>query len=442
MKNCISVILGGGRGTRLFPLTKNRAKPAVPLGGKYRLIDVAISNCLHAGLEKIFVLTQFNSASLNRHIFRTYRFSEFSQGFIEILPAELSSDNTDWYQGTADAVRQNIKNFQFPSLENFVILGGDQLYRMDLRHLLRTHQRNGADISIAVIPVSAEKISRFGIVRIGQNKEIIDYREKPQAASSISDMVGDRSLLPEGMERPLPTPFYWASMGIYIMKKNVLEHLLLELKGDDFEKDIIPHALKNFQIYAFLFTGYWEDLGIISSFYRANLAMISNPAPINLYNNLTTVYTRHRHLPPSLAINTKIEGGLLAAGSKLINCNIKHSVVGIRCIIHSGAVIEDSILMGADYFDTEPKLTSPLDTYVPIGIGGGSIIRRAIIDKNVRMGQNVVIDNTNGVPHLDSDLYYIREGIIVIPKNTVIPDNFRIETHPDYIESQSPVTHS
>lgn len=423
MKKCIAIILGGGRGTRLFPLTKNRAKPAVPLGAKYRLIDIAISNCLYAGMDKIFVLTQFNSASLNRHIFRTYRFSEFSQGFIEILPAELSLDNSDWYQGTADAVRQNIKNLQFPGLENVLILGGDQLYKMDLRFLHRNHQRTGADITIAVIPVSVDMLSRFGIVKLDGSKKIIDYQEKPETPSFIEDLVGDRSLLPEGLHHPLPSPFYWASMGIYMMRKRVLETLLRQ-QGDDFEKDIIPYALKEYRVQAFLFTGYWEDLGTIPSFYRANLAMITDPPPINLYSNDTIVYTRHRHLPPAMVINCRIEQALLAQGSQVRNCTIKNSIIGIRSVIKSGVTIENSIMMGADYFDTENTVMNKPNNVVPLGIGEGSLVKDAIIDKNVRMGQNVILDNREGVREADRDFYYIRDGLIIIPKDTVIPNNF------------------
>ncbi|MBN2381424.1 glucose-1-phosphate adenylyltransferase [bacterium] len=424
MKSCIALILGGGRGTRLFPLTKDRAKPAVPMGGKYRLVDIAISNCLASGFERIFILTQFNSASLNRHIFRTYKFSEFSHGFIEILPAGLSSENTDWYQGTADAVRQNLQQFRFPELENYLIMGGDQLFRMDLHNMLRNHQRNGSDITIAVIPVSADMISRFGIVRLDQHKKIISYREKPPMPSEIKDMVGDRSQLPEGLDHPLPTPFYWASMGIYLIKKKVLEYLLRNLKGDDFEHDIIPAALQSYTVTGFLYTGYWEDLGTIPSFYQANLAMISQRPPVNLYDNQTTVYTRQRHLPPSLIINSKIEGGLVAEGAQIFNCTVKNTIVGVRSLIKSGTVIEDSILMGADFFEPEldPVRSDP-SIRIPVGIGEGTLVRRAIIDKNVRMGRNVIIDNKTNLNFADHSLFHIRDGIIVVPKNTVIPDN-------------------
>lgn len=408
-------------------MTKERAKPAVPLGGKYRLIDIAISNCLYSGLEKIFVLTQFNSASLNRHIFRTYHFSEFSQGFIEILPAELSPESSNWYQGTADAVRQNLKNFHFPDLENYLILGGDQLYKMDIRYLLKQHQMTGADITLAVLPVSSEKLSRFGVVRLEKNRVISKYLEKPSSPSEAIEMIGDRSMLPEGMVHPLPNPFYWASMGIYVMKKKVLEQLLLESTGDDFEKDIIPHSIKNYEMHAFLFTGYWEDLGTISSYYRANLSMLSYPPPINLYENMTTVYTRHRHLPPSLSINSRIEGGLIAEGCKLLNCTIKNSIIGIRSIIKPGVLIEDSILMGADYYCNEENRFKLDQSPLPIGIGEGSTIKHAIIDKNVRMGQNVNIDNPRGIQNIDSELFSIRDGIIIIPKNTTIPDHYDID---------------
>jgi len=427
MKNCIAVILGGGRGTRLFPLTKNRAKPAVPLGGKYRLIDIAISNCLFAGIENIFVLTQYNSASLNRHIFRTYRFSEFSQGFIEILPAELSIESTAWYQGTAVAVRQNLKNFQFPELEHYLVLGGDQLYKMDLRHLLKSHQISGADITLCVLPISGDMVSRFGIVKLGNNREVTDYIEKPQNQSEVAGMVGDRSVLPEGMVRQLPMPFYWASMGIYMMKRHVMEELLREHDGNDFEKDILPYALTKYFINGFLFTGYWEDLGTIPSFYRANLSMIAENPPINLYDNTTTVYTRHRHLPPALIWNARIEAGLVAEGAKLNNCMIRNSIVGIRSIVRSGVKIEDSILMGADYYDSDVDSFRPDLSYIPLGIGEGSIISKAIIDKNVHMGKNVVIENQEGINQADSELYHIRDGIVIIPKNTTIPDNFRLK---------------
>lgn len=426
MKNCIAVILGGGRGSRLFPLTKNRAKPAVPLGGKYRLIDIAISNCLSAGLENIFVLTQFNSASLNRHILRTYRFSEFSQGFIEILPAELSLDNSDWYQGTADAVRQNLKNFKFPKLEHYLILGGDQLYRMNLNHLLRNHQLSGADITLALIPVAAEMISRFGIVRLDRDGRITAYHEKPDSPLRVTDMVGDRAILPEGIERPLPNPFYWASMGIYLMKRKVLEPLLREQPCDDFEKDVIPRALERHHVHGFLFTGYWEDLGTISSFYRANLAMISQQPPINLFTNETTVYTRQRHLPPAILHHARIDGGLIAEGVKLSNCTIRNSVIGIRTIVHSGVTIEDSILMGADYYEDDQEQAAMTPAPIPLGIGEGAVVRGAIIDKNVRLGRNVTIDNPAGIRQADDERYCIRDGIIIIPKNTVIPDNTRI----------------
>lgn len=421
MKNCIAVILGGGRGTRLLPLTKHRAKPAVPLGGKYRLIDVSISNCLFAGIERIFVLTQFNSASLNRHIIRTYHFSEFSQGFVELLAAELSLENA-WYQGTADAVRQNLKNFRFPDLEHYIVLHGDQLYKMDMRHLVQSHLNSNADITIGVIPISADLISRFGVMKIDDNRRVLDYYEKPDTDSKIEEMIGNRALLPEGLGNRLPVPFFWASMGIYVMKRHVLEKLLLDDKANSFEREILPKAMHEYEMKAFLFTGYWEDLGTIPSFFRANLAMIAAHPPINLYDNETTVYTRHRHLPPALLLNTKIDGAIIAEGARILNSTIKNSIVGIRSIIKSGVTIEDTILMGADYY-SDVETSDPLKNKLPLGIGEGSRVRYAIIDKNVRMGRNVIVDNINRIEHADHEMYSIREGIVVIPKNTSIPSD-------------------
>ena len=426
MKKVLSIILGGGAGTRLYPLTKLRAKPAVPVAGKYRLIDIPVSNCINSEIFKIYVLTQFNSASLNRHIARTYNFSGFSEGFVEVLAAQQTPENPNWFQGTADAVRQYIWMLQDWDIEEFLILSGDHLYRMDYRLFIQRHRETNADITLSVIPIDDRRASDFGLMKIDSSGRVIDFSEKPKG-EALAKMRVDTTVLGLTPEQAQLQP-YIASMGIYVFKKDVLIKLLKEsLERTDFGKEIIPDAAKDYNVQAYLFDDYWEDIGTIEAFYNANLALTQQPLPpFSFYDEEAPIYTRARYLPPTKLLDCQITESIVGEGCILKNCRIQHSVLGVRSRIESGCIIEESLLMGADFYQASvERLCSIEKGDIPVGIGTDTIIRRAIIDKNARIGNNVKIINKDNVQEAEreSQGFYIRSGIVVVLKNAVIADD-------------------
>lgn len=425
VKKVLSIILGGGAGTRLYPLTKLRAKPAVPVAGKYRLIDIPVSNCINSEIFKIYVLTQFNSASLNRHIARTYNFSGFSEGFVEVLAAQQTPENPNWFQGTADAVRQYLWLLEEWNADEYLILSGDHLYRMDYRLFIQRHRETNADITLSVIPIDERRASDFGLMKIDNSGRVIDFSEKPKG-EALTRMQVDTSVLGLTKEQAKLQP-YIASMGIYVFKKEVLFKLLREsLERTDFGKEIIPDASKDYNVQAYLFDDYWEDIGTIEAFYQANLALTQQPQPpFSFYDEEAPIYTRARYLPPSKLLDCQITESIIGEGCILKNCRIQHSVLGVRSRIESGCVIEESLLMGADFYQAFVERQCNVEKGdIPVGIGTDSIIRGAIIDKNASIGHDVKIINKDNVQEADreSQGFYIRSGIVVVLKNAVIPD--------------------
>ncbi|MBF2067294.1 MAG: glucose-1-phosphate adenylyltransferase [Calothrix sp. C42_A2020_038] len=425
MKKVLSIILGGGAGTRLYPLTKLRAKPAVPVAGKYRLIDIPVSNCINSEIYKIYVLTQFNSASLNRHIARAYTFAGFSEGFVEVLAAQQTPENPSWFQGTADAVRQYLWLLEEWDVTEFLILSGDHLYRMDYRLFVERHRQTNADITLSVIPMDERRASDFGLMKIDDSGRVVSFSEKPKG-EALKQMQVDTSVLGLSEQQAKLQP-YIASMGIYVFKKEVLIKLLKEsLERTDFGKEIIPDAAKDYSVQAYLFDGYWEDIGTIESFYHANLALTQQPLPpFSFYEEQAPIYTRARYLPPSKLLDCQITQSIIGEGCILKNCRIEHSVLGVRARVDSGCIIEDSLLMGADYYQAfaERQATSEQGN-IPVGIGSDTIIRRAIVDKNARIGRDVRIINKDNVQEANREAqgFYIRSGITVVLKNALIPD--------------------
>jgi glucose-1-phosphate adenylyltransferase len=420
----LAVILGGGAGNRLFPLTQQRSKPAVPLGGKYRLVDIALSNCINSDILRTFVLTQYNSASLNRHIAQTYRFSQFSNGFVEIIAAEQTPESGQWFQGTADAVRQVLPHIRDWGIDTLLILSGDHLYRMDYRHFLEHHHESNADVTVSVIPCEAREASEFGLLKIDDNGRIIEFKEKPKGDDLLTMQVDTGRLgldAKEAQRRP-----YLASMGIYVFKYDQLEQLLRDdPAGIDFGKHIIPAAIKSRHVQAHLFDGYWEDIGTIGAFYRANLDLTTKIPKFNLFDAEAPVFTRARYLPPSKIEETEINDSIISDGCIINGAKIANSVVGLRSRISKGVHLEASFMMGADFYQTFEDMRNDMGKGLPrVGIGEGTIIRRAIIDKNARIGQNAKLLNEAGVTEIDggSGSYFIRDGIIIVPKNAVIPD--------------------
>lgn len=422
--NVVSVILGGGAGTRLFPLTKERAKPAVPLGGKYRLIDVPVSNCINSGITQIFVLTQFNSASLNRHISRTYRFSSFSTGFVEVLAAEQRRDSPDWFQGTADAVRQMIPHIRDWRINTVLILSGDHLYRMDYRQFLARHFETNADVTISVVPCRQDEASEFGLLKTDDAGKIIEFREKPKG-DALEAMRVDTQKFGLTAEDSANRPFL-ASMGIYVFNyERLIEFLGEDSTRVDFGKEIIPAAIEKFNVQAHFFKDYWEDIGTIRAFYDANLDLASYLPKFNFFDTSAPIYTRSRYLPPSKIQNCDIDTSLISEGCILNGVYARSSIFGLRSRIDKGTRIESSIIMGSDFFESIEEIQNNVAGGVPhIGIGQNTVIRRAIIDKNTRIGNNVQLINKNNVETADGEngSYYIREGIIIVPKNATIAD--------------------
>lgn len=418
----LAIIMGGGAGTRLFPLTKERAKPAVPLGGKYRLVDIPISNCLNSGLRGIYILTQFNSASLHTHINESYKFDNFTPSFVEILAAQQTPEGARWYQGTADAVRQNLRYFLEHPCKYYIILSGDQLYTMDYREMLRQHIETGAEITIGTIPVQREAAKGFGIMLTEADRSIREFVEKPSDPAVLDTLSIPGELLASIGHGP-DEELYQASMGIYIFNR---ETLVSSLANDleDFGKNIIPEAIRNHRVMAHIFQGYWEDIGTIHAFFEANLDMAGRHPQFSFYTPGAPVYTLPLFLPASVVGGARMENVMISDGCILGEAELSRCVLGIRCIVNSGSVLKDTVMMGADLYEAE--MGSPLGGVPPMGIGRDCRIERAIIDKNARIGNGVVIGSKAGQPNADGDGYYIRDGIVVVPKNSVIPDGTRI----------------
>ncbi len=420
----LAVILGGGAGNRLFPLTQQRSKPAVPLGGKYRLVDIPLSNCINSDILRTFVLTQYNSASLNRHIAQTYRFSQFSNGFVEIIAAEQTPDSPQWFQGTADAVRQVLPHIGDWGIDTLLILSGDHLYRMDYRHFLARHHESNADVTVSVIPCEARSASEFGLLKTDESGRIVEFKEKPKGDELLSMQVDTTQLgldANEAQRRP-----YLASMGIYVFKYDQLEQLLREDPAwVDFGKHVIPAAIRSRNVQVHMFDGYWEDIGTIGAFYRANLDLTAKIPKFNLFDAEAPVYTRARYLPPSKIEESEINDSILSDGCIINGARITNSVVGLRSRISKGVQLEASFMMGADFYQTFEDMRNDLGKGLPrVGIGEGSVVRRAIIDKNARIGKNAKLLNEAGVTEAEgpNGFYFIRDGIIIIPKNAVIAD--------------------
>jgi glucose-1-phosphate adenylyltransferase len=413
----LAIILGGGQGSRLFPLTQLRSKPAVPIGGQYRLIDIPISNCLHADVRRIFVLTQFNSASLNRHVGQTYRMDPFTRGFVEILAAEQTPDNPNWYQGTADAVRQAARHFSRHDADYYLVLAGDQLYRMNYTDLIDAHVDRQADITIAVQPVTAADAPAMGIFRFDREGQVVAFEEKPNAGRLAE--IGQS--IPPGATfggHSAEKPFV-ASMGIYLFSREVLLEVISRDNATDFGRGIIPHALDQYRVHAHLFRGYWADVGTVASFYDANLMLTRSDAPFSFYDSRCPIYTHSRFLPGSRLLDSEVKGGIICDGCSIDRSTIEQSIIGIRTRIQAGARISRSVLLGADYYETDD--IAPARGAGPrLGIGRDVVLDRVIVDKNARIGDGVSLTNAAGVQDADGDGYYIRNGVIVVPKDGVI----------------------
>jgi glucose-1-phosphate adenylyltransferase len=413
MTNVLGLILGGGQGARLYPLTKERAKPAVPLAGKYRLIDIPMSSCFHAGIDKIAILTQFNSVSLHRHIYRTYVRDVFATGWVQILAAEQTPRSADWYQGTADAVRKQMVEIRSAGAEYVLILSGDHLYRMDYRRFAQYHLDSEADVTIAVQPVSREAAPGLGILKLSSDNTIKDFVEKPKTPELLDAFVS----------RDDPEKPYMASMGIYIFRFDAMVEMLEENPGNDFGKHIIPDAIKNRRVVGYVFDDYWEDIGTIRRFYEVNLMMASPKPPFNLYSADRPIYTHARFLPGSKVQDSQLSSVLLGDGCWINHARISDSVVGLRSHIDSGAVIERAVLMGADYYETDRDLEENEKLGRPrMGVGEGSHIVGAILDKNARIGRNVTITAKDGQPDDEQESWVIKDGLVIVPKGAIIPD--------------------
>lgn len=415
-RSTLAIVMGGGAGTRLFPLTKDRAKPAVPLAGKYRLVDIPISNCINSGVRQVYVLTQYNSASLNRHIARTYKFDPFTRGFVEVLAAQQTADGERWYQGTADAVRQNLRYFLEQTYDYYLILSGDQLYRMDFRKVMDQHLQSGAELTIATLPVNAKDATGFGIMKTDATGRIHEFVEKPKDPALLEGLRMPKETLGE-LGLATDEPRYQASMGIYVFNRQAL---IESLDNDfiDFGKHIIPTALKKYKVHAFNFQGYWEDIGTIRSFFQANLDLCKLVPQYDFFDSVAPIFTHARFLPATKINGAVIREALISDGCIITDAHVETAVIGVRSIIESGTTIRDTVIMGADYYagmvGTDPNRPAP-------GIGRNCRIERVIIDKNVHIGDNVVITPEGKPENMDSALFHIRDGIVVIPKDTVIP---------------------
>ena len=417
MEDVIALILGGGRGTRLFPLTQHRSKPAVPIGGKHRLVDVAVSNCLHAGIRRIYVLTQYLSESLNKHLANTYKFDRFSSGFVEVLAAEQSEQSSDWFQGTADAVRQVLKHVLRERFSDVAILGGDQLYRMDFREMLKVHRDSKADATVAIKPVPAEQTSGFGIMKTASDGRIIHFEEKPKA-DRLPDLAS-----PLGASDSAQKDAWLASMGIYLFGRRALVEALGNSQHVDFGRHVIPAMLSRLRVQSYAFQGYWEDVGTIQSYYDANIALTAKQPPFSFYDARLPMFTHPRLLAPTNMQACRVHESLISDGCYIEGAEIESSVIGIRSRIGAGVKIRKSLVLGADFYETADEIAAALKTgEPPIGIGDGSVIDRAIIDKDARIGRNVRILNEAKVHERDGAHHFIREGLVIVPKGAVIPD--------------------
>ncbi|HVU06996.1 MAG TPA: glucose-1-phosphate adenylyltransferase [Verrucomicrobiae bacterium] len=415
----LCVILGGGQGTRLFPLTKDRAKPAVPLAGKYRLVDIPISNCINSGFRRIYVLTQFNSTSLHGHISRTYKFDQFTSGFVEILAAQQTLTNTSWYEGTADAVRKNLIHFLNHDFDYLLILSGDQLYRMDFRQVVEQHVESGADITVATMPVKRGECHALGIMQITPDRRITSFLEKPK---------DEKLLEPFAVSPELHAKFqikgdevFLASMGIYVFNRGLIQKLL-DNPLPDFGKHIIPHAINTHRVNAYIFQGYWEDIGTIRSFFEANLDLVSELPRFNFFDMSAPIFSRPRYLPGSKINGAEIEHAVISDGCILNRARIKNTIVGLRTIVGEGTELNRVVTLGSDDYESAESVARNESQGIPrIGIGAHCKIENAIIDKNARIGNNVTISPAGKPESVDHELYYIRDGIVIIPKNAVIP---------------------
>ncbi|GAB4145569.1 MAG: glucose-1-phosphate adenylyltransferase [Planctomycetaceae bacterium] len=422
MQELVSLILGGGKGTRLYPLTRYRSKPAVPLAGKYRLIDIPISNCLNSGFNRIYLLTQFNSVSLHRHIRQAYTFDRFDGGFVEILAAQQTIVGSDWYQGTADAVRKNLRYLEQHGIKYVLILSGDQLYRMNFRKMLDHHRESNADVSIAALPVTSEAARSFGIMRIDESGRVVDFTEKPQTDEALDQVRTDPKWL-DSHGIPSRGRDCLASMGIYLFNRDVLLELLESTDYEDFGREIFPMSIKSHHVQMHPFDGYWEDIGTIKSFYEANLALAAKNPPFEFVEEKSPIYTRARYLPPIRIDAASIEGSLLADGCIVESgARIENSVIGIRCRIGRNVTVRNSILMGADFYDSQPSQTDKA-AEPPVGIGEGTVIERAIIDKNCRIGKQVRIHPPKNKEMTDGDVL-VRDGIVLVQKDVTLPDGW------------------
>lgn len=422
MRRVGAIVLGGGRGTRLYPLTKLRAKPAVPLCGNYRLVDIPLSNCIHSYIKRVCVLTQFNSHSLNRHINRTYQFDLFSDGYVEVLTAEQTDTTGDWFQGTADAVRKQLLHIKNMNVQYYVILSGDQLYRMDYRSLVQTHVQKNADITVAALPVSRKDAEGFGIMEVDADAQIQRFVEKPTEAAQLDALAtpdkvfADFGLSAEG--KP-----YLASMGVYVFEAKLLEKLLLEnQEWVDFGKELIPNSLDPYRVQAHMFNGFWEDIGTVRSYFDVSMAMTTENPPFAFFDPHHQFFTHPRMLPGAQVSDAKVTRAILCAGTRIIQAEITDCIIGIRGIVHPGARLERTIMLGAERFENgEPAAGQPA-----VGIGENSLIRNAIVDHNARIGRDVVIIGSDDLPDEEQDDYVIRDGIVIVLKNAVIPDGTRI----------------
>ncbi|MEO7119943.1 MAG: glucose-1-phosphate adenylyltransferase [Ginsengibacter sp.] len=421
-KSLVAVILGGGAGSRLYPLTGTRSKPAVPIAGKYRLVDIPISNCINSSINRIFVLTQYNSASLNKHIKNAYQFSAFSSGFVDILAAEQTPDNAKWFQGTADAVRQSLRHIEPNEFDHVLILSGDQLYQMDFGNMFRNHEKNGADITIATIPVTEKEATEFGILKSDEEHKITSFIEKP-GYDKLPDWLSDTGSTMQGLGRN-----YLASMGIYLFKREVLFELLQKQVKDatDFGKEIIPHCIEGHKVYSYQYDGYWTDIGNIASFFEANLALTKDVPDFNFFDNSKTIFSRARMLPPA-KITGHLEHTLAADGCILLADKVENSVIGIRTRIGYGSHVDHCYLMGSDFYETLEEMAYAAGQGIPkLGIGDNCYIKNAIVDKNARIGNNVRINGGSHLQDGDHELYTIKDGIVVVKKGAVVPDGFSL----------------
>jgi len=405
MKRVVALILGGGQGKRLFPLTMYRSKPAVPIGGKYRLIDIPVSNCLHSTIKDIYVLTQFNSESLNNHINNTYRFDYFSRAFVRILAAEQTRENEIWFQGTADAVRRNLSHLELKGSEEVLILSGDQFYEMDYMDLIHFHRKKRADVTVSAIPVARDEAKEFGILKLAANGRIAGFKEKPKAVSELKGFISRSSCL--------------ASMGVYLFNARALRKAL-EGNDVDFGHEVLPHSMKRFRSFGYVFNGYWKDIGTIKSFYDVNIELAAYKPCFSFFYK-GAVFTRPRFLPPARVTNCRISRSLVTEGCIINDARIENSIIGLRSILGKGCRVTRTVMMGADYYEGADNGEA-----IRVGVGDNSIIDRAIVDKNARIGKNVVIKNIKNVKNFDGRNFFIRDGIVIIPKNAVLKDGTTI----------------